>query len=161
MEPSDDIQLLESFLQDEDLESLEDIAQEFYVFDVLGAVWQEIRHSNFLAWVLDPSANHGLGDYFLKRFLWKTTSLAKERGVETITPIDIDGLDLRKVSVRREWRGVDILLLSDTQRFVCAIEDKLSRSSADASTAGTSVRLSSCLSIGLIDNRRYVAFWSV
>jgi hypothetical protein len=125
VEPSDDIQLLENFLQDDDLESLEDIAQEFNVFEVLGAVWQEIRNSNFLAWLLDPAANHGLGDYFLKRFLWKTTSLAKERSIGTITPIDVDGLDLGSVSVRREWRAIDILLLSDAQQFVCAIENKV------------------------------------
>ena len=125
MEGSDDIQLLEKFLQDEDLESLEDIAQEFNVFEVLGAVSQEIRHSNFLAWLLDPRGNHGLGDYFLKRFLWKTTSLGKERGVQTIAPIEIDSLELNKVSVRREWRNIDILLVDDAQKFVCAIENKV------------------------------------
>ena len=125
MEGSDDIQLLEKFLQDEDLESLEDIVEEFNVFEVLGAVSQEIRHSNFLAWLLDPRGNHGLGDYFLKRFLWKTTSLGKERGVQTIAPIEIDSLELNKVSVRREWRNIDILLVDDAQKFVCAIENKV------------------------------------
>ena len=125
MEGSDDIQLLEKFLQDEDLESLEDIAQEFNVFEVLGAVSQEIRHSNFLAWLLDPSGNHGLGDYFLKRFLWKTTSLGREGGVQTISPIEVDSLELTNVSVRREWRNIDILLVNDAQRFVCAIENKV------------------------------------
>ncbi len=125
MEGSDDIQLLEKFLQDEDLESLEDIVEEFNVFEVLGAVSQEIRHSNFLAWLLDPSGNHGLGDYFLKRFLWKTTSLGREQGVHTISPIEVDGLELANVSVRREWRNIDILLVNDAQRFVCAIENKV------------------------------------
>ncbi len=123
-----DIQLLESFLQDEDLARLEDIAQEFNIFEVLGAVSQEIRHSHFLSWLLDPSGNHGLVDHFLKRFLWKTTSLARERGIETISPIDVDTLDLTRVAVRQEWRGIDILLTSDEQRFVCAIENKIEAS---------------------------------
>ena len=36
---------------------------------IIGVQWSESVHSNFLAWLLDPKANHGIGDYFLKNFL--------------------------------------------------------------------------------------------
>ena len=39
------------------------------IFKVLGASKAEIRHSNFLAWLLDPNESHNLGGVFLKRFL--------------------------------------------------------------------------------------------
>jgi hypothetical protein len=29
----------------------------------------EIRHSNFLAWLLNPNESHGIGDLFLTQFL--------------------------------------------------------------------------------------------
>ena len=119
---------MEAFLQDDDLERLEDIAQEFNIFEVLDAVRQEVRHSRFLAWLLDPGANHGLGDYFLKRFLWRTAALARERGIETISPVEVDTLDLADATVRREWRNIDILISSESQRFVCAIENKVESS---------------------------------
>jgi hypothetical protein len=127
-DPSLDTDLLEAFLQDDDLERLEDIAEEFNIFEVLGAVRQELRHSSFLAWLLDPSRNHGLGDYFLKRFLWTTAGLARERDIQTISPIEVNTLDLGDVTVRREWRNIDILISSESQRFVCAIENKVDSS---------------------------------
>lgn len=120
-----DTQLLEAFLQDDDLEELEDIAQQFNIFEVLDAVRQELRHSSFLAWLLDPNGSHGLGDYFLKRFLWRTAGLARERDIDTISPVEVDALDLADVMVRREWRNIDILISSESQRFVCAIENKV------------------------------------
>lgn len=123
-----DTELLEAFLEDEDLETLEDIAQEFNIFEVLDAVRQELRHSSFLAWLLDPNGNHGLGDYFLKRFLWRTAALAKKRDMKMISPIGVDTLDLADVTVRREWRNIDILISAESQRFVCAIENKVESS---------------------------------
>ena len=125
---SAETELLEAFLQDDDLDRLEDIAEELNIFEVLGAVRQELRHSSFLAWLLDPSRNHGLGDYFLKRFLWTTAGVARERDIQTISPIEVNTLDLDDVTVRREWRNIDILISSESQRFVCAIENKVESS---------------------------------
>jgi hypothetical protein len=120
-----DTELLEAFLQDDDLEELEHIAEEFNIFEVLDAVRQELRHSSFLAWLLDPNGSHGLGDYFLKRFLWRTAAIARNRGITTVSPIEVDTLDLADATVRREWRNIDILISSESRRFVCAIENKV------------------------------------
>jgi hypothetical protein len=117
--------LLEALLQDADFEQLEELAQPFNVFEVLGAVQQEVRHSNFLAWLLNPSQNHGLGDYFLKRFLWKSTGVARDLGIQTLTPLEVDALDLTTIVARREWMNIDVMLISQHERFVCAIENKI------------------------------------
>lgn len=35
------------------------------IFQILNIARAEIRHSNFLAWLLDPNGTHGLGRLFL------------------------------------------------------------------------------------------------
>ena len=39
------------------------------IFDVLKVADAEIRHSNMLAWLLDSTANHGLGGEIIKRLI--------------------------------------------------------------------------------------------
>jgi hypothetical protein len=41
------------------------------IFEAAGMQRQEIRHSNFLAFLLSPLESHGMGDAFLKRLLQK------------------------------------------------------------------------------------------
>ena len=63
-----DMQELEKFLLDIDcLDNLDRWANRLNNFDVLSITGNEIRHSNFLAWLLDPNETHGLGEYFLKK----------------------------------------------------------------------------------------------
>ena len=62
-------QLLENFICDKELKELEQKFDKFNIFDCLRLTRTEIRHSNFLAWLLDPNETHGLSDYFLKEFL--------------------------------------------------------------------------------------------
>jgi LysR family transcriptional regulator, glycine cleavage system transcriptional activator len=55
------------------------------IFEATGIHRQEIRHSNFLAFLLRPQESHGLGDAFLKRLLQKAldnTSLDLLKGFE-------------------------------------------------------------------------------
>ena len=112
-------------LDNEDLARLEELTSQFNIFEALGMVRQEIRHSNFLAWLLNPAQNHGLGDAFLRGFLLKTSVRASEVGIETISPIDVDVWDLSATEVRREWKNIDITLLDESNKFVCVIENKV------------------------------------
>src|SRR2546421_1704315 len=66
----DDRSALEEFVFDnEELSKLEELLGGFNIFDAVGIADAEIRHSNFLRWLLDPSENHGLGSLFLKPVL--------------------------------------------------------------------------------------------
>jgi len=120
-----DQRTLEAFVVDNsDLEQLEAHLGQFNIFEVIGAVRQEIRHSDFLAFLLNPKENHGLGDEFVTRLLQK--SLLSAHGSPTsISPIDLDVWNLDNLLVLREWRDLDILLVDESKRFVVIIENKI------------------------------------
>lgn len=59
----DEEEALREFLTDSEcLEPLSKWTRRFNVFDVLKITNTEIRHSNVLAWLMDPAENHGLHD---------------------------------------------------------------------------------------------------
>jgi len=115
--------LLEAFVVDNrDLERLEALLAEFNIFEALGAVRQELRHSDFLSFLLNPSQNHGLGDAFLKRFLKRVLIRAAN---PPISAVEVDVADMQDAVVLREWRNIDILIHDAPNRLVCAIENKI------------------------------------
>ncbi len=124
MSEIDELKQLESFIVgNNDLEELENMIAEFNMFEVMGAVRQELRHSDFLAFMLNPSGKHGLGDKFLKRFLMR---VLKETKVQIdISAIHVDVLDLSGATVERESQHIDILVHDVKQGFVCVIENKI------------------------------------
>ncbi len=108
-----------------DLERLEMLLDQFNMFESIGAVWQESRHSDTLAFLLNPQQNHGLGDAFAKRFLQKALTFAYDVKVP-ITPIDFDVWELDQIVVLRESQRMDILLLDERHKLAAIIENKLS-----------------------------------
>ncbi|BCL83535.1 PD-(D/E)XK nuclease family protein [Ktedonobacteria bacterium brp13] len=123
-----DRKVLEAFVVDNpELEHLEALLEQFNIFEAIGAVRQELRHSDFLAFLLNPQENHGLGDVFLKRLLQKIL-VATQDVVVPITPIDLDIWSLDHILVRREWQHIDILLLDEAHKFAIIIENKIDSS---------------------------------
>src|SRR6266487_6982507 len=109
-ENSDSLEALERFVVENDgLLQLESHIGRFNIFDALGITRVEIRHSNFLAFILDPAESHGQGQVFLKAVLMDLLKAAPPT-LRPFSPIELDGLDLRGVSVRREWRHIDLLI---------------------------------------------------
>ncbi len=116
---------LEEFVVNNDeLLQLEERIGRFNIFDALGIVNAEIRHSNFLAWLLDPNESHGQGPLFLKAVLMDLLRQSPPE-LRAINPVEIDGAELRGVEVRREWRNIDILITCKDPNFVIAIENKV------------------------------------
>ena len=117
-----DKEILEEFVvENRDLDKLESLLAEFNIFEAIGAVRQELRHSDFLSFLMNPFQNHGLSDIFLKRLLKKALLKAVE---QSLSPIDIDVMDLTDSEIRREWRNIDILIHSPSNKLVCAVENK-------------------------------------
>lgn len=110
-----------------DLDTLEALLGQFNVFEAIGAVRHELRHSDFLAFLLNPLQNHGLGDEFARRLLQKVLISAGEQPLP-ITPIDLDVWDLNELVVQREWQSIDILLLEETLKLAVIIENKIDSS---------------------------------
>ncbi len=123
------MQALRNFSDSPDLMQLLQLHQkqsnELDLFRVLGVQDSELAHSNFLAWLLDPRQNHGLGAYFLKAFLSCTCREAARLGLPSITPARIHAINWDSSEVRREWEYVDLLILNREAKFVCAIENKI------------------------------------
>jgi hypothetical protein len=120
-----DLTLLESFLIDNpEFERLETLLDQFNIFEVLGAVRQEVRHSEFLAFLLNPQGSHGLGDDFVRRFLQSALAGVDTSGL-AVTALDLALWALDDLEVRREWQNIDLLLLSENNRLAVIIENKV------------------------------------
>ncbi len=107
-------------LKDRDLQRYQILAENPNFFEVLRAETYEIRHSNFLSWLLDPKGNHALGDQILKSFL---TDLSLDEKSNEFSVFSVQDLDFSHVSVYREWNNLDILLVFDD--LVIALENKI------------------------------------
>lgn len=120
-----DIQALEALVVgNDDLERVEVLLNDLNLFEAIGVARQELRHSDFLAFLLDPHQPHGLGDSFAKGFMQR--SLACAAADETpIRPVDVALMDLSEMTVRREWQNIDILLLDERNRLVVVVENKV------------------------------------
>ena len=123
--PLSEVQCLEEFVtENAELDRLEEVAGHFNIFEAIGMVHQEIRHSTFLAFLLDPGENHGLDDWFLRRFL-KVVLIHNRSRQADINLIDIDVWDFEDVKVSREWANIDILLTSEGNELAVIIENKV------------------------------------
>lgn len=120
-----DLTALESFVVDnDDLLALESLIGRFNVFDALAIARAEVRHSNFLAFILDPAESHGQGDLFLKAVLMDVLKSAPP-ALRPLSPILLDGTELRGVEVRREWVHIDLLITCDEPPFAVVVENKV------------------------------------
>ncbi len=103
---------VEEFIRDIDcLDPIYKWLNKVNIFDVLGITRAEIRHSNMLGWLMDPNQNHGLGDCVL-------------RGILKLVTDDLPR-DYRSFIVRREANYIDILAVSNSEKYVLSIENKV------------------------------------
>jgi hypothetical protein len=105
------------------LSVLADARSEFNLFEAIGAVSNELRHSNFLGFLLDPYGSHGLGSQFLQRFLIR--AVAEATRPTPISALELGGLDLSEATVERETDQIDVLIIDPSSRLVVVIENKI------------------------------------
>lgn len=118
-----DEEALQKFLLDIDcLDQLDEWAGKFNLFDVLKITRAEIRHSNLLAWLLTPNENHGLNDNIIMGFIQYAISsfVSVEHDI-----FDTLLMDFQSFVVFREWHNIDILAVSDQEKFILCIENKV------------------------------------
>lgn len=110
-------------IDDSDFAELQRQLGGFCPFEALGVVRNEIRHSNFLASMLDPNESHGLGTSFLRLFL---DGVVRKVGDQTrVGRLRLHVADLEDADVRREWRNIDLLIVLESVRTVFAFELKI------------------------------------
>jgi len=113
-------QQLRALSRDPRLDELEMGIGRANIFRILKAENLEIRHSNFLAWLLSPNETHKLGSKFLKLFL---KDIFANGSYVWTNEFRVDRLALDNATVRREWQNIDIVVEADD--FVVAIENKI------------------------------------
>ncbi|MGJ8643337.1 MAG: PD-(D/E)XK nuclease family protein [Luteolibacter sp.] len=122
-----DLEALNRFIVDcPELEKLEALLGGFNLFQVLKFEYGEIRHSNVLAWLLDPAESHGLGQAFIQRLLMRI--LHESDKTTNITPVDIHCWQPVSFEIRREWNHIDLLCvvtLTGGETWVVCIENKV------------------------------------
>lgn len=85
-------------VQDDETQRLAALLDRFNPFDVLRIGHYELRHTNTLAWLLDPAGNHGLGEAFLRAVVHRLD--AQQDGMSLAERFET-AAD-RTVTVRRE-----------------------------------------------------------
>lgn len=93
-------------------------------FEITGIVHREVKHSNFLAWLLDPSEKHGLSDWFFKKILENIDiSQIESRNNTEIISILLDNYS-EDLTLLTEWtlpgstKRIDILAVSEKHKLV-------------------------------------------
>lgn len=118
-----DYQLLSCLSKSPALQQLERLLRRFNLFEALGLVRRELRHSDFLSFLLDPRQSHELGDAFTRRFI--QTVIATSQGGTAAAQTMPDDLGFQGVEVRREWKHIDILLIDHAHEQIVVIENKI------------------------------------
>lgn len=120
-------QLVNFVVNNDKLEFLKARTNRFNPFKVLKVQDHEIRHSNILAWIFNPLENHNFDDRILRRFILKV--LLKPDNDENLEDLDLvyklQQISLMDMKVFRETANIDILLISDQQKIVIFIENKV------------------------------------
>lgn len=120
-----DLEALERLQEDaSELERMKSLLDRFNVFEAIGFDKDEVMHSNFLAVLLDPKQNGGLGDLFIKKVLRETLGTINET-LESSVFEGLDGKDFSGTLVQREHQYIDILLINETHKLAVIIENKV------------------------------------
>lgn len=106
-------------LIDPNFERLEQLLDTPNIFRILKAKRTEIRHSNFLWWLLDPNESHWLNEKILIKVL---RDILLSGTNSTISIFDIEDINFRKVEVLREHQNIDILI--KLWNIIVCIENK-------------------------------------
>jgi hypothetical protein len=131
---------LEAIAQLDHSKEFEILHQKFHQFNplkVLRVDRFEIRHSNVLAWLLDPNENHQLGSFFLKKLLSRLiTRVENEDKVKKVDFLSCFYASFSDAEVYREVktetnRYIDLLLVSPSQKIVLVIENKFHATESD------------------------------
>ena len=119
------------------LENMSDIEEQLSpwmdnnnIFEILKISRQEIRHSNFLAYLFNPSASHKMNDAFLKSFLVhfykRNRSIIQEQ--TKLSVFDIFWGDYNDALVYREHYNIDLFIVSEKNKLTICLENKIDAS---------------------------------
>ena len=94
------------------LNLVDDYLSRLNFFEIIHVAKHEVRHSYMLAWLMDPKGSHGLGDLILRGFVEYAKSSRSN-------------MDFTSFTIRQEWHRTDLLAVSEKEKLVLCIENKV------------------------------------
>ncbi|RSV34694.1 hypothetical protein CA234_20815 [Sphingomonas sp. ABOLE] len=115
---------LSRLLDDKEFWVVRERVTRFNLFEAIGAVNGELRHSNFLAYVLSPGRPHGLGSKPLEALL-RVVLESIQHDRRPLSTLELLVTDLDDAIVHRERDSIDLLIELDALNLVVVIENKI------------------------------------
>jgi len=130
MDEREKILLIEKLITDEEFYNLKNYFKDINIFKVMGINQKEIKHSNTIAWLLDPFASHNLGALFFQKFMSQLFEKDPDYFNDRFNDSNINILhlllnDIDDMKVFREKENIDILVVSKKLKIVFCIENKI------------------------------------
>lgn len=121
---------ISDLLDDLDFQAIDRRMARFNLFEAVGAVRGELRHSNFLGFLLSPSRSHGFGALALRQILRAVlTKIPHEQ--RPLRALELVLGDLENAVVYREWNNIDLLIVITKLSLVVTIENKIDSKDGD------------------------------
>jgi hypothetical protein len=114
---------LDALAKDRAFLRLDKSLRRFNIFEAVGAVRQELRHSDFLAFLLNPYSNRSFKGRFTEILLDETAHSPTGKKLPAAFRTKSGIFD--NAEVRREWCNIDILLRCTASKMALIIENKI------------------------------------
>lgn len=121
---------LAELVDDHDFHRIDEHLRRFNIFEAMGAVRGELRHSNFLSFILSPTRSHGIGSNFLLQFL--RSAIAKQLPPRRVArSIELMVADLESAVIYREHENIDLLIELKQLKIIVLVENKIDAAVGD------------------------------
>jgi hypothetical protein len=126
-------ELLALLVELDGFERQQNISSKFNIFEALNITRAEIRHSRFLAYLLDPAQSHGLGDKFLRMLI---QNAAQEHTELPFARLQFAIADYSDARVYCERDHFDITVEVPSLKLLFVIENKIGSSESEDQLRG-------------------------
>ena len=125
---------ISGLLDDGDFHELDRRLGRFNLFEAVGGVRAELRHSNFLSFIFSPNRSHGLGSLVLERTLRAVLEemSSADRPVRTL---ELAVNDLDDAVLYRERENIDLMIEIPSLQLVVVIENKVGSATGEGQLA--------------------------
>lgn len=111
-------------MEDEVFRSIDEELGKFNLFEAMGAVKSELKHSNFLEFLLSPNRSHGIGSAALHQLI-KAALKKLEANKRPVGTLELMVGDLDSAVVYRESDNIDLLIELKALDLIVVIENKI------------------------------------
>jgi hypothetical protein len=125
---------ISALLDDPEFQTIDRRMARFNLFEAVGAIRAELRHSNFLGFLLSPSRSHGFGALPLRRTLRGVLAKMPDEQ-RPIRALELVVSDLDNAAVYREWHNIDLVIEIKQLHLIVVIENKIDARAGDGQLA--------------------------